>query len=197
MSYINYEILTSKNLSLYELPILQLIKQNKTEDLSNEIKFQVEDTQFIEKWLNIGYIEVIKGKKCQTEYQKLRTTKLGNKVLEDIGTADITEDSLKIFDWISELYKQSGKDLGNQKKTKQFIAQFSKESGIEKNSLAFLIQSFVNDESQFDWSKVLQYLFFKGDSVFAVRFDLHSSRLYQFYQKNEDYFREQFKKWEE
>ena len=152
MSYINYEILTSKKLSLYELPILQLIKQNKTEDLSNEIKFQVEDTQFIEKWLNIGYIEVIKGKKCQTEYQKLRTTKLGNKVLEDIGTADITEDSLKIFDWISELYKQSGKDLGNQKKTKQFIAQFSKESGIEKNSLAFLIQSFVNDESQFDWS---------------------------------------------
>ena len=54
MSYINYEILTSKKLSLYELPILQLIKQNKTEDLSNEIKFQVEDTQFIEKWLNIG-----------------------------------------------------------------------------------------------------------------------------------------------
>lgn len=197
MSYINYEILTSKNLSLNELPVLQLIKQNKTEDLSQEIKFQVEDTAIIEKWLNIGYIEIIKGKKGQTEYQKLRTTKLGNKVLEDIATANTSEDSLKIFDWISELYKQSGKELGNQKKTKQFIAQFSKESGIEKNSLAFLIQSFVNDETLFEWSKVLQYLFFKGDSIFAVKFDLYASRLYQYYQKNEDYFNEQFKKWEE
>src|SRR5690606_34667778 len=90
------------------------------------------------------------------------------------------------------IYIKSGKEIGNKRKTKQFIAQFSKESGITRNHLSFLIKSFVYDDSQFEWSKVLQYLFFKGDSVFAIKFDLHASRLYQFYLKNKEMFDKKF-----
>ena len=194
MSYINYEILTSKNLSLYELPILQLIKQNKIEDLSNEIKFQVEDTQFIEKWLNIGYIEVIKGKKCQTEYQKLRTTKLGNKVLEDIETAEMNSDDLKLFDWLEQVYKSMNKEVGNRRKCKNFISQFRANSGIYRNHLAFLCQTFINDEKEIEFSQKLEFLFFKGANLFSTKFDIYQSRLFQYYEKKKDYFDDAFLK---
>jgi hypothetical protein len=195
--YVNVNLLKSRNLSLHEFAVLSLLRQNKFENnidlLEKECNIDV-----LKKFNDLGLIEQVKRKnKAQNELELIRTTKKGNEWLDDINTAEICEDSLKIYNWIAEIYRQSGKELGNQKKTKQFVAQFSKESGIEKNSLAFLIQSFVNDESQFEWSKVLQFLFFKGDSVFSVRFDLHSSRLYQYFLKNENYFLEKFKKWEE
>lgn len=195
--YINTKLLKSRNLSLNEFAVLSLLRQNKFENnvdlLEKECNIDV-----LKKFEDLNLIEQVKRKNnAQNELELIRTTKKGNEWLDDIGTAEVCEDSLKIYNWIAEIYKQSGKDLGNQKKTKQFVAQFSKESTIQKNSLAFLIQSFVNDESHFDWSKVLQYLFFKGDSVFSVRFDLHSSKLYQYYLKNKEFFDNKFKQWEE
>lgn len=186
--YINIDILNKKGLSLHEISLLQIIKQNKTTDCS----------EFIEKNLN----EDIKSKFDSlalvdyTKKGKINTTKKANEWLEDISTPEVTEDSLRIFEWIKSIYLTQGKSLGNQKKTKTFIAQFSAESGIEKNCLAFLIQKFVNDEKEMEYSKVLQYLFFKGDSVFSTRFDIHSSRLYQYYLKYEDYFKKEFERLE-
>lgn len=189
--YINIPLFRQKNLQPEDIFYLCAIKQIDKEVL------EIIPNNVLERFKELSLVEYIKGKKNEEDWCKIRLSKKGKELLENISIAEVDEDSLKIFNWITEIYKQSGKELGNQKKTKQFIAQFSKESGIEKNSLAFLIQSFVNDESQFEWSKVLQYLFFKGDSVFSIRFDLSASRLYQYYQKNEEYFNEQFKKWEE
>lgn len=188
--YINIELYNKSGLQPQDLYFLAGIRQlNKEvlETLNGDVFTRLE---------TFSLLTSVKGKKGDNPVYNIRLSKKGKDLLENLSIAEVNEDSLKIFDWISEIYKQSGKELGNQKKTKQFIAQFSKESGIEKNSLAFLIQSFVNDESQFEWSKVLQYLFFKGDSVFSIRFDLSASRLYQYYQKNENYFNEQFKKWD-
>jgi hypothetical protein len=189
--YINIQLFKKNNLEPQDLYFLLSIKQTEKEVLK-DIPIDV-----IQRFKDLGILTTIKGTKSEPESLKIRLNDKGKKLLENLSIAEVEEDSLKIFDWISEIYRRSGKEIGNQKKTKQFIAQFSKESGIKKNSLAFLIQSFVNDESQFEWSKVLQYLFFKGDSVFNVRFDLYSSKLYQYYQKNENYFSGQFKKWEE
>ena len=195
MAYINTKILKQHNLNLQQVSLLQILHQNKTEDMSELLESYNGDLDVLNEK---GLLSEVKAKsKQEIVYKRLRLSKKGSELLNNLSIVDIDEDSLKIYDWIAEIYKQSGKELGNQKKTKQFIAQFSKESGIHRNSLAFLIQSFVNDETQFEWSKVLQYLFFKGDSVFSVRFDLHSSKLYQYYLKNENYFLEKFKKWEE
>lgn len=196
MSYINTKLLKSRNLNLQEFAVLSLLRQNKFENNVDILETEL-TSDILSKFENLGLIEQVKRKnKQQTEIELIRTTKKANEWLDDIGTAEVCEDSLKIYNWIADIYKQSGKDLGNQKKTKQFVAQFSKESTIEKNSLAFLIQSFVNDESHFEWSKVLQFLFFKGDSVFSVRFDLHASKLYQYYLKNKEFFDNKFKQWE-
>ena len=196
MGYINYKIMNSKFISIDELGVLQLIKQNKIEDLSQEIEFSVKDTNILEKWSDIGYIEFIKLKKGLTKYHCVRTTKKANIILEDISTPDITEDSIKIFEWVKNVYIGLDKEIGNQKKCKQYISNFSAESGIVRNSLAFLIQEFINDEKEMEYSQRMEYLFYKGASVFNVKFDLHQSRLYQYYQKRENYFNNVFKRWE-
>jgi len=192
--HINYPILISKRLSLYELTILQLIKQNKIDDLSKEIEQEIKGTQTIEKLLNIDYIEFIKGKKGQSQYQTIRTTKLGNTVLEDIETAEINTDDIALFEWLESIYKSMDKETGNKRKCKNFIAQFRANSGICRNHLAFLCKTFIDDESQMEYSNKLEFLFFKGANLFSTKFDIYQSRLFQYYDKRKEYFESEFLK---
>lgn len=192
--YINTTILKSKNLSLQEFSVLCLIRQQKFENNTEILESEV-NGDVLEKLKALGLVEYVSRKnKAQKELDLIRTSKKGNEWIDDINTADVCEDTLKIYNWVENIYLSTNREIGNKKRTKQFIAQFSKESGITRNHLAYLIQSFINTESEFDWSKKLQFLFFKGESLFSVRFDLHSSRLYQFYLKQENYFLEQFSK---
>ena len=194
MSYINYEILTSKNFSLYELPILQLIKQNKIEDLSQEIKFQVEDTEIIEKWLNIGYIEIIKGKKGQTEYQKLRTTKLGNEILDLIYTPIISEVDIQMYNYLSEMYigEDSSRILGNRKAGLKYCAEFRQIMGFTPHEMYWLCEMFVANTT---YTKVLEYVFFEKKHYPYGRFkdNLDGSKIFQFWMDNEYEIREYWK----
>lgn len=192
--YINTTILKSKNLSLQEFSVLCLIRQQKFENNTEILESEV-NGGILGKFVSLGLVEYVSRKnKAQKELDLIRTSKKGNEWIDDINTADVCEDTLKIYNWVENIYLSTNREIGNKKRTKQFIAQFSKESTITRNHLAYLIQSFINTESEFDWSKKLQFLFFKGESLFSVRFDLHSSRLYQFYLKQESYFLEQFLK---
>lgn len=188
--YINTNIVKHYNLNLQQVALMQILHQAKNEDVSEWLESYNGDLDVLHYK---GFLSEVKAKsKQESVYKRLRLSKKGREVLDAIETPEVTEDSLRIFEWIKQIYISAGKDLGNQKKTKMFIAQFSAESGIQRNALAFLIQSFINDESQFEWSKVLQYLFFKGESVFNIKFDLNSSRLYQYYLKNQNYFDNKF-----
>lgn len=192
--YINTNIVKHYNLNLQQVALLQILHQAKNEDVSELLESYNGDLDVLNEK---SFLSEVKAKnKQESVYKRLRLSKKGREVLDAIETPEVTEDSLRIFEWIKQIYISAGKDLGNQKKTKMFIAQFSAESGIQRNALAFLIQSFINDESQFEWSKVLQYLFFKGESVFNIKFDLHSSRLYQYYLKNQNYFDNKFQEFQ-
>ena len=192
--YINTNIVKHYNLNLQQVALLQILHQAKNEDVSEWLESYNGDLDVLNEK---SFLSEVKAKnKQESTYKRLRLSKKGREVLDAIETPEVTEDSLRIFEWIKQIYISAGKDLGNQKKTKMFIAQFSAESGIQRNALAFLIQSFINDESHFEWSKVLQYLFFKGESVFNIKFDLHSSRLYQYYLKNQNYFDNKFQEFQ-
>ena len=181
--YINTTILKSKNLSLQEFSVLCLIRQQKFENNTEILESEV-NGDILGKFTALGLVEYVSRKnKAQKELDLIRTSKKGNEWIDDINTADVCEDTLKIYNWVENIYLSTNREIGNKKRTKQCIAQFSKESTITRNHVAFLIQSFINTESEFDWSKKLQFLFFKGESLFSIRFDLHSSRLYQFYLK--------------
>lgn len=175
--------------SLYNLQPQDLYYIFAVKQIETEINIP-NDT--LQRFKDLDLITTIKGKPNQEERLRIRLSSKGKKFLEDLSTPEVTEDSLRIYEWIKNIYLSEGKALGNQKKTKMYIAQFSAESEIKQNCLAYLIKSFTNDESEMEWSKVLQYLFFKGESVFNIRFDLHSSRLYQYYLKYQQKFDKKF-----
>ena len=195
MSYINYEIMCAKNLDLFELGLLQLIKQNKTEHLAEVLECYLQDDhEVFKRFEAAGLIEYVKGKPGDSEFQRMRATKKAVEILEDIETAGIIEEDLQLYSWLENVYKNLGKEVGNKKKCKNFIAQFRAQSGIVRNSLAFLCQTFISDEEQISFSQKLEFLFFRGANLFAVKFDLYQSRLYQYYEKNKEFFDKEFER---
>lgn len=188
--YINTKLLEKYNLNLVQHSVLCILRQNKFEDQSIYLESY---NGILDELAALNLVEEVKAKnKTESVWKRLRITKKGSEILENISTAEIDEDSLTIFEWVKSVYLREGKELGNVKKCKQYIAQFSRESGITKNSLAFLIQSFLSDEKEFEYSQRLEYLFFKGASVFSVKFDINQSRLFQYYQKNQQRFDKKF-----
>lgn len=183
--YINYEIMTSKHLTLYELGILQLIKQNRIEFLSKEIEFEVKDTDIMEKLSNIGYIESIKGKKGQSIFELVRTTKKANDLLEDVTTPNISEGDLQMRDYLIKMYLESDDDersIGNKKKIVMYISIMRNELNLTLHQFFYLCEYFL---AEYPYTKLLEYIFFNSNKNRYGKFqnNLEDSPLYQFYDK--------------
>lgn len=198
MMYINYEILTAKLLSLHDLTILQLIKQNKIEPLSEVIKFEVTNTNIIEKFSNMGYIEFIKGKKGQSEFELIRTSKKGNEVLDLVGTPEITEGDYQLYQYLCEMYlnEDATRTLGNRKAGLIYSSQFRQIMGFTLHEAYYLYEMFINN---MNFTKVLEYVFFskKENPYLKFKDNLESSKIYQFWLDNEyeirDYWTQKIK----
>jgi len=186
--YINYEVLTSKGLTLYELGVLQLIKQNRIEDLSSEIEFLVSSTQIIEKLSNIGYIEFIKGKKGQTEFQCVRASKKGNDALEDIDIPKISDGDIKMRDYLVDMYlnhEDSERTVGNKKKIAMYISIMRNRLNLSLHEFFYLCEYFL---SQYPFTKVLEYVFFNSNKNRYGKFEnnMEDSPLYQFFDEKKE-----------
>jgi hypothetical protein len=192
MAWINFEYLEQKKMSVYDFIILQTIKQNKYEDREKDIEkmCQKVDIFFLEQE---GLVDYIKGDKSDSQYKRMRLSKKGDSILDDISTAGVLEEDVTVYNWLAKVYKKEGKELGNMAKGKRMLAQFRAESGISKNHLAYLCKEFLNDEEAYKWSQKLEYLFFKAPSAYSTRFDLGESKLYQYYLRNREKFDNKFK----
>lgn len=187
--YINFPLAKSKGLTLIDIILLQMIHQNKSEDHSEILEVYKEELEYFEAQ---GLTKLIKGTKKDTNAKLVRLSEKGAKTLEEIQVPVVNSDDLDVYEWLEKVYKSSGKDIGNAKKTKSLIAQFRVHSGIERNHLAFLCKIFINDEKEMEWSKKLEYLFWKPSHVFETRFELDQSRLYQYYLKRKEAFDAKF-----
>ena len=195
--YINFDLVKKKELTLTDVVNLQLISQNKNESLEEIITESI-SLGTLDSYQDRGLVVLIKAKNKRDSIQnRIRLSSKGHDLLEDLQVPEINEDDLRIFEWVKNIYVKEGKEIGNEKRTKMYVAQFSKESGITQNSLAFLIKTFLSDEKEFTYSQRMQYLFFKGESLFSTKFDIHSSRLFQYYLKNKFFFDSKFEKLEE
>lgn len=188
MSYINYEIMTSKLLTLYELGVLQLIKQNRIEDLSNEISFSVQGTEVIEKFSNMGYIESIKGKKGQSGFQLIRATKKGTEALEDIGTPEVTEGDLKMRDYLITMYldhEDGERVIGNKKLIGVYISIMTKHLNLNLHEFYYLCELFLENHK---FTKKLENIFFDKNKNRYKEFknNVEESPLFQFYDLRKD-----------
>lgn len=185
--YLNVKMIEARGLTLDLVLLLQLCKQNKFEDLSEQIKLRAGLDM---AWLNErGLVEHVKAKnKSETEFHTVRLSKKGQTYLDDIETPEITDEDLKIFDWLSRTYKNAGKEVGNRKKTLIWLANFRVESGINRNKLVTLCNYFLKDEHQQQYSQKLQYVFWKPSHMYATKFQLEESKLWQYYLANQDHF---------
>ena len=190
--YINFKIIEGK-VTPIELLVLQICKQQKNEDLSLEL-LSFED--LIPSLFRRELLDTVKGTPKQHPLSKLRISKKGQVLLDKAQVPFIIEEDIKIFDWLVSVYKETGKEIGNQKKTQQYIAQFRVESDINRNKLAKLCKTFIDDDSNFEWSKRLEYLFWKPRNVFDTKFDIEQSRLYNYYLQNKEFFDIEFLKME-
>lgn len=172
--------------------ILQLAKQQKFENCEDHLEpFEEKMLTSLEKG---GLIKRIKGKKGDSELSKIRITKEGNEILNNVEIAEVTDNDIVLFNWIKGIYLDKEKKLGNQKKTKLYIALFRTHSGIDLNKFAFLLNVFVNDEANMEYNKYLEYAFFRPSNVYSTKFSLDESRLYRYYLERQEYFDEEFEK---
>lgn len=183
--YINHKYLRDSDLTWQDVYALQLVKQGDGVHLSK---------QEYEDLLEFGYLTLIKGKKSDLESQKLRLSERGKEFLENLEEAEVTDEDLTIFEWLCAIYKNLGKEIGSKKKTLSYIKDFRVKSGIDKNKLASLCNSFVNNENEMEYSNILQNVFYKPTNVYATRFSLEDSRLWKYYLKHEEEFKEEWKK---
>jgi hypothetical protein len=188
--YVNFKLAAQKGIHPSTILSLQLLKQNKTENLAETIENYM-GAGGLEYLTEAGYVEFVKGKKTDSVYSLARLSKRGKELLELLETPEIIEDDITIFNFLAAKYKETEREIGNAKKTKLYIALFRAHTGIERNCLAILCNAFLEDEQNFQYSRKLEYLFFKPANVYE-KFDIQQSKLYQFYLNRQAYFDTQF-----
>jgi hypothetical protein len=191
--YVNFELAKTKGLTPTDVVNLQLISQNKTESLEEIITGNIPLT-LLDAYQQQEFVNLVKAKnKSDTIQNRVRLTPKGNDLLENLQIPEVNDDDLMLYTWLESIYNKEQKEIGNRKKTKLLISLFRVNSGIDRNKLAILCKVFINDDSQFLYSKRLEYLFFKPANAFSVKFDLEQSKLYQYYIKHKEDFDNKFK----
>lgn len=183
--YINHKYLKESDLVWHDVYTLQMVKQG-----DGGILFKEE----YEEPLELGYLTLIKGKKSDSENLKLRLSDRGKEFLDNLEEAEILKEDSVVFEWLCDIYKKLGKEIGSKKKTLSYIKDFRIKSGIEKNRLINLCSTFVGDENQMEYSNILQNVFFKPSNLYSTRFDLEDSRLWKYYLKHEEAFKIEWEK---
>jgi len=193
MAYFNTKLAKSRELHPIDIYILQLIHQNKSDDMSEDLVLTMDDDSM--KRLNaFELMDMIKGSKKMNDFQKLRLTKKGKKWLTDFQTYSIVENDIKLFDTLKEIYIDEAKEIGSEKKTKELIAWFRNETGFTHREIWFLAKDYVLDAEKMKYSHVLQYVFWKKENNFQTKPNLSSSKLWLFYEGKKDYFNKKFQK---
>lgn len=188
MSYINTKILESRNITPIELFIIQMCKQARIEDISTSISPY---NHIVELLIKKELIAPIKGKKGETLYQTLRTTKSGLELLDLISTPVVTDGDEQMYKYLCDMYleEDSTRSLGNRKAGLRYCAEFRQILGITLHEMYYLCEMFVANTT---FSKVLEYIFFekKHNPYGKFKDNLDSSKLYLFWMDNEYEIRE-------
>lgn len=182
--FINFNNFKKSNLGAEQLMFLLAVNQ---EDLDYIIEHfdLVEDLD--------DFVIFIKGKKSQTDYEKIRLSKLGKQFFKALGEVIVDDEDIVVFNFMKKSYLSMDKEVGNGAKTKRYINWFKNATGIRKNRLISLLSHFLFDENNMEYNHKLEYAFYKPATMYEVKPRLEESRLYKYYEANEEDF---LKMWE-
>jgi hypothetical protein len=181
--YINFKILQSRGLSVFELGLLLAIKQNRTEDtseylsinLSEYIKNKFEDSKLIEN--------VKLKKKSDSIFKTFRTSSKGNQWIEDIESPEVDEGSLKMRDYLIDMYlnhEDQDRSIGNRKKIGIYISILRTHLNLNLHEFFYLCEYFLQE---YPYTKILEYIFFNSNKNRYGKFkdNIEDSSLFQFF----------------
>ena len=195
MAYFNTKLAKLRELHPIDIYILQIIHQNRTEDMSEDLILIMDDDSL--KRLNaFGLMNMIKGTNKMNEFQRLRLSKKGKKWLTDFQTYRVVDNDYKLFETLKEIYLSESKDIGSEKKTLELIAWFRLETTFTHRQIWLIAKKFVQDENRMEYSQILQYVFWRSSNHFQTHPKLEDSKMYIYYEKYKDFFDKEFEKLE-
>lgn len=185
--YINFEILFKRDLIPQDLLFLQAVKQQKTEDTSEYIAMLLDDERY-EVLKEMDLVYQIKGTKKMNDIERMRVTPKGNKFLEEVRIAGVTEGDIQMYDYLCEMYLSHHDDerhIGNKKKTKIYCSVFRKSLNLTLKEMYWLCYMFLEEYSH---TKRLEYIFFNSNNNRYGKFEnnIEDSPLFQYYDENEN-----------
>jgi hypothetical protein len=185
--YINTNYLEERDITVEEMGILQVIKQNRIEDMSAFLeKIVTED--FVSVFSDLDFIEFINPKrKDDTKYMCMRTTSKSNTFLDVATTPCITVGDEKMANYLMDMYLTSIKNtaenkrtIGNKKKVIQYTAEFRQSMSLTLHEMYWLCDLFIDEV---EYTLILERVFFDSNRHRYGRFLNHieDSKLYQFF----------------
>jgi len=171
--YINVNFCEKNKLTLHDVLYLQLVYQNRSEDLQSFID-KITPSEEIKK-----YITSIKS-------GEVRLTKDGKSLLDKVQLADFHENDEKLADYLLEKYKEENLNICSKSKLLKLVSWFRSETSLtHKEIYKIIVTYFESEESKYN--KRLDYLFWKPENPYSSP-KLSDSRLYAWYESNIEKF---------
>lgn len=184
---INTKYLESKALFPYDFLVLQLISQNTGGEMANYLHLYL-NSDVLTRLLTLDLITKVKAKnKSQHDYDRLRLSKKGREIFRNAQIEDYTEQDELLLDYLTKLYHSIEKPIGNEERIKQLLAWFRVETGALRKDIYYAVKTYLStfvDNSKTKYIPSLENLIWKPNSVFATKWTLADSKLYQFIREN-------------
>lgn len=181
MSYVNIKLFEKSGLLPSDLLFLAAIKQIETEFL---LKNLTEDDYNRFKTLSlVKHIKV--KKKDEHPYVSLRLDKKGTDLLDNLSTPNVTEEHLKMRDYLIQMYlshEDKERVVGNKKLIGIYIAVLQNYLAIDIYRFYYLCEYFLSEHV---FTKKLENIFMDRNKIRYGEFKNHieDSALYQFYEQ--------------
>lgn len=185
--YLNTNYIHNKGFTLNDIYTLQVIHQNRTENMESVIATYITD-DMLDKFVEKGFVSFIKGGKKDSKFKLIRLSKKGSDFLDNCYTPEITEGDVDMFNYLSSMYlshEDKERKIGNKKKTKIYCAVFRKNLSLSLHEMYWLCWAFLQD---YKYTKVLEYIFFNSNKQRYGKFEnnIEESPLFQYFDENKE-----------
>jgi len=184
---VNVQYLEKKGLEPYDLFVMELIGQNTSEDMTESLIMYLNDA-CLKRLMALELLDTVKQKrKSDHDFRRLRLNKKGRGILLDGRKPGYTEEDGALFEHLTKLYEKVEKPLGNPEKVKELLAWFREESGYTRKQIFIAIRYYTRVNEEIEGGRYipsLENLLWKASNVFATKWKLSDSKLYQFINEN-------------
>lgn len=194
MAYFNYQLAEKKGLSPRDVHILNMLNQNKVEDVSEQLQLEM-DEENIKRLNAFELMSTVKAKrKSDSEFMRLRLSKKGKAWLNELQIPNTVPNDFEMATYIITAYKKLDKKVTSESKIVELIAWFRVETGFTHRQIFTVLNTFIKDDNQMEYSNILDNIFWKRPHMYATHKKLEDSRLYAYYQHNKALFDKKFEK---